>query len=265
MVGNGHKTLSRAIKMILPPNNIQTSSFLRVSGAGLSIAVHVNNQWHIVRISAGFFENFNARTTTGRTVGVDIFQFYDLLAPHMKCNSCFTIIVDNEGSTSDRIWVWYQDGRMYTTQSIETVGIPNGADQGINVLELEATDHRYINFSRRVLRRFFNKCYHEVMHVQPQLRAGPSDELRLRVTHQEIRAEAPGLVQTYSSLAGHYNMHETARDVDVVGDDEEIIVQFPQATGWFIRPARRAESIRVHLGSVRPLEFRFANCSVYFI
>lgn len=60
-------------------------------------------------------------------------------------------------------------------------------------------------------------------------------------------------------------MHDTARDVDVVVDDDEIIVQFPQATGWFIRPARRAESIRVHLGLVRPLEFRFANCSVYFM
>ncbi|GKV30978.1 hypothetical protein SLEP1_g39731 [Rubroshorea leprosula] len=108
MVGNGHKTLSRAIEMILPPNNIQTSSFLRVSGAGLSIAAHVNNQWHIVRISAGFFEYFDARTTTGRTVGVDIFQFYDLLAPHLKRNSRFTIIVENEGSTSDRIRVRYQ-------------------------------------------------------------------------------------------------------------------------------------------------------------
>ncbi|GKV30975.1 hypothetical protein SLEP1_g39728 [Rubroshorea leprosula] len=265
MVGNGHRTLSRAIKMILPPNNIQTSSFLRVSGAGLSIAVHVNNQWHIVRISAGFFENFNARTTAGRTVGMDIFQFYNLLAPHMKRNSRFTLIVDNEGSTSDRIRVRYQAGRMYTIQSIETVGIPNGADQGINVLELEATDHRYINFSSsRVLHRFFKKCYRE-MKLQPQLRAGPSDELRLRVTHQEIRAEALGLVQTYSSLAGHYNMHDPASDVDVVGDDDEIIVQFPQAIGWFMLPARRAESIRVHFGLVRPLEFRFANCSVYFI
>ncbi|GKV30980.1 hypothetical protein SLEP1_g39733 [Rubroshorea leprosula] len=65
---------------------------------------------------------------------------------------------------------------MSTTQSIETVSIPNGADQGINVLELEATDHRYINFSSRVLRRFFNRCYREVMHVQPQLRAGKNQK-----------------------------------------------------------------------------------------
>lgn len=65
-------------------------------------------------------------------------------------------------------------GRLYTTRSIETVGIPNGADQGINVLELEATDHRYINFSAsRLLRSFFRHCYRK-MQLQPQLRAGKS-------------------------------------------------------------------------------------------